>query len=78
MTAEQEEDLYQIQVRLFRLFQLNESISMAKCSKIFKKYDVYSYIETCYEIYHMQGDEANLADIKNYLKAQGYKNEIKK
>lgn len=78
MTAEQEEDLYQIQVRLFRLFQLNENISMAECSKIFKKYDVYSYIETCYEIYHMQGDEANLTDIKNYLNAQGYKNEIKK
>lgn len=78
MTAEQEEDLYQIQVRLFRLFQLNENISMSECSKIFKKYDVYSYIETCYEIYHMQGDEANLTDIENYLNVQGYKNEIKK
>lgn len=67
MNEIQKDDLYQIQVRLFRLAQLKWNISASKCSEIFNKYDIYGYIETCYEIYHVQGDETNLADIEKYL-----------
>ncbi len=67
MNEIQKEDLYQIQVRLFRLAQLKWDISASKCSEIFNRYDIYGYIETCYEIYHVQGDEASLADIEKYL-----------
>lgn len=73
MTDEQKEDLYQIQVRLFRLFQLKWNLNGSECSAIFKKYDIYGYIETCYEIFHTQGDETSLCDIEEYLKNQGYK-----
>ena len=69
----QKEDLYQIQVRLFRLAQLKWNISAAKCSELFKKYDIYGYIETCYEIYHTQGDEESFKDIEKYLENLGYK-----
>lgn len=78
MTDIQKEDLYQIQVRLFRLAQLKWNLSAAECSEIFKKYDIYGYIQTCYEIYHIQGDDANLTDIENYLLNLGYKNATKK
>lgn len=67
MNEMQKEDLYQIQVRLFRLAQLKWNISAPKCSEIFKKYDIYGYIETCYEFFHVQGDEASLSDIEKYL-----------
>lgn len=70
MNDAQKEDLYQIQVRLFRFAQLKWDISAIKCSEIFNKYNIYSYIETCYEIYHVQGDEASLADIERYVKNQ--------
>ncbi|WP_296028679.1 DUF3791 domain-containing protein [uncultured Treponema sp.] len=63
----QKEDLYQIQGRLFRLAQLKWNISASKCSEIFKKYDIYGYIEACYELFHVQGDEASISDIEKYL-----------
>ena len=40
---------------------------------IFKKYDIYGYIETCYEIFHTQGDEASFKDIEKYLENLGCK-----
>ena len=67
MNEMQKEDLYQIQVRLFRLAQLKWNISASKCSELFNKYDIYGYIETCYEFFHEQGDEASLSDIEKYL-----------
>lgn len=42
-----------------------------KCSEIFNKYKIYDYIETCYEFFHIQGDEENFNDINNYLKNNG-------
>ena len=71
MNEIQKEDLYQIQVRLFRLAQLKWNIPAAKCSKLFKKYDIYGYIETCYEILHTQGVEAWFKDFEKYLEDLG-------
>lgn len=68
-----EEDLYQIQVRLFRLAQLKWNLTARQCSCLFKKYNIYGYIQTCYDFYHIQGDEANLCDIEKYLSNSGYK-----
>lgn len=66
-----EDDLFLIQIRLFRLFQQKQNIDEKKCSEIFNKYKIYDYIETCYEFFHIQGDDANLCDIENYLKNSG-------
>ena len=73
MNEMQKEELYQIQVRLFRLAQLKWNISATKCSELFNKYDIYGDIEACYEFFHVQGDEANLSDIEKYLENQRYK-----
>ena len=69
----QADDLFLIQIRLFRLAQNKWNLDEKKCSKIFNKYKIYDYIETCYEFFHVQGDEANLSDIENYLKNIGAK-----
>ena len=67
----QADDLFLIQIRLFRLAQDKWDLDEEECSKIFNKYNIYGYIETCYEFFHVQGDEANLSDIENYLKNNG-------
>lgn len=66
------DDLFSIQIRLFRLFQLTEKISVEKAEAIFTKYNVFDYIATCYEEYHVQGDDTNLTDIERYLKNKGW------
>ncbi len=67
----QADDLFLIQIRLFRLAQSKWNLDEERCSTIFNKYKIYDYIETCYEFFHVQGDEANLSDIENYLKNNG-------
>ena len=63
----QQDDIFLLQVRLFRLAQLKWNVDAKKCSEIFNKYKIYDYIETCYDFYHIQGDEANFDDIMKYL-----------
>ncbi len=70
---EKADDLFLIQIRLFRLFQSKWNLDEQKCSELFNKYKIYDYIETCYEFFHVQGDDANLADIEQYLKNNGVK-----
>ena len=71
MGLNKRDDIFMLQVRLFRLAQLKWNKSAEECEQIFKKYDLNEYIETCYEEYHVQGDEANLADLEHYLKVKG-------
>ena len=63
----QQEDIFLLQVRLYRLAQLKWNDDSRRCSEIFNKYKIYDYIETCYEFFHVQGDEANFDDIMKYL-----------
>ena len=69
----QADDLFLIQIRLFRLAQNKWNLDEEKCSELFNKHKIYDYIETCYEFFHVQGDDANLNDIENYLKNNGAK-----
>ena len=71
MGLNKRDDIFMLQVRLFRLAQLKWNKSAEECEQLFKKYDLNEYIETCYEEYHVQGDEANLADLEHYLKVKG-------
>lgn len=71
MGLNKRDDIFMIQVRLFRLAQLKWDKSAEECEQLFKKYELNEYIETCYEEYHVQGDEANLADLEHYLKVKG-------
>ena len=71
MGLNKRDDIFMLQVRLFRLAQLKWDKSAEECEQIFKKYDLNEYIETCYEEYHVQGDEANLADLEHHLNVKG-------
>ena len=69
----QKDDLFLIQVRLFRQAQSKWNLDAQKCSDLFNKYKVYDYIKTCCGFFHVQGDDANLEDIGKYLKHEGAK-----
>ena len=73
MALNHRDDLFMLQVRLFRLAQIRWDKDVAACEEIFDKYEVNDYIKTCYEEYHVQGDETNLDDIEKYLRGKGAK-----
>lgn len=67
----QKKDLFMMQVRLFRLAQLRWCLSAKECSRLFRSYRLYAYIENCYDFFHVQGDEANLLDMAAFLATKG-------
>ena len=67
---EHEQILY-MQTRLTRTAAEKWQKSLAEVIKVFTRYGVLEYIENCYEIFHVEGDEAIFEDIENYLSAKG-------
>ena len=64
-------DLLFLQTRLLRLASLRWGISLRECADIFQKYSVFDYIKDLYGIFHVQGDEADLLDVTEYIKIKG-------
>ena len=69
---EKEEILF-MQIRLIRLAAEEWKLSMDKVLSLFKQANVLDYIEKAYGIFHCEGDEAVLQDVKEYLDAKGLK-----
>ncbi len=66
-----EKEILRIKVRLFRKACNRWNMGNVECAEIFDKYEVDEYIQQLYEIFHVQGDEANIRDIEEYLKNKG-------
>lgn len=64
-------EIEHMQVRLFRLAWKKWNITLQRCSDIFDQFGVDDYIGSLYGLFHVQGDEANLCEIKEYLKNKG-------
>lgn len=60
-----------MQTRLIRLASEEWHLPIEKIVEIFKKMNVFSYIETGYGIFHCEGDEAVLEDIDDFLSRKG-------
>ena len=67
----EEEQILYMQARLSRMASEKWGMSMADVMSIFTKYKVLEYIEDSFEIFHVQGDEANFEDIENYIRTRG-------
>ncbi|WP_026499164.1 DUF3791 domain-containing protein [Butyrivibrio sp. WCD2001] len=72
MGLNQSDDLFMLQVRLFRLAQARWDKTVDECEQIFNEYQINEYIKTCYEFFHVQGDEADIIEIEEYLKTKGF------
>lgn len=60
-----------MQVRLIRLASLKWNISIQKAAALFDKYDIFKFIEDCYGVFRMEGDEAVFDEIRILLKNKG-------
>jgi hypothetical protein len=43
----------------------------SELSDMFKKYDVLSYIDVCYENYNSTGNQGIIDDLQDYIEMQG-------
>ena len=66
-----EKEILRMQIRLFRKACGRWNKTNNECADIFDKYEIDTYIKDFYEILHVQGDEANLNDIEEYLLKKG-------
>lgn len=62
-----------MQTRLIRLASEEWHLPINNIIELFKKVDVLGYVETCYGIFHCEGDEAVLEDITEFIKGKGIK-----
>lgn len=62
-----------MQTRLIRLASEEWHLPIDQIIHLFQKFDVFGYIETCYGIFHCEGDEAVLEDITELLERKGLK-----
>ena len=60
-----------MEVRLFRQFCEKRGLPAASVNNLFNSYGIWQFIEDCYDVLHMSGDEYILNDIGNILRAKG-------
>ncbi len=64
-----QQSLY-MKIRLVRLAARRWNTSIAEAANIFWKQGVFAYIESNFELFHIQGDDAVLDDILLFLGAE--------
>lgn len=69
--TDMQNEINHMQVRLFRQAWKEWGLTMEECAALFDRNDVDRYIADSYEIFHVQGDGANLDDIKGYIINRG-------
>ncbi len=57
-----------METRVFGEFCRRKNMSAKDANKLFKENNIWEYIESCYDILHLNGDESVLEDIDRILK----------
>ncbi len=60
------DDLFMLQVRLFRLAQVRWNKNPKECVAIFNKYDINSYIEKKTSLYHLKKPRHYIQALHDY------------
>ena len=60
-----------MQTRIMRLASEEWNKPIEIIAELFAQYGVLHYIEECFGIFHVEGDEAVLEDVATYLKNKG-------
>ena len=61
-----------MQVRIVRMATEKLNLSVAEVARLFDQYQVFEFIRDCFDIFHVEGDDAIWEDIVPYLKVRGY------
>lgn len=62
-----EENVLNMQITIANNMKQEWNIDFCKVSELLDKYDLLSYIDTCYEIYNSMGIKGILQDLKSYM-----------
>lgn len=68
--SERQQIIY-MQTRIMRLASERWKKPMEIVAKLFAEYKALQYIEECFDMFHVEGDEAILEDVEIYLKNRG-------
>lgn len=60
-----------MQTRLIRLAAEKWNTTIVKTNIVFEKYNIFQFIEECFGVFHMEGDEAVFDDIEVLLANKG-------
>ena len=60
-----------METRIFSEFCERKKIKAKEANRIFNTYKIWDYIENCYDMLHINGDENVLNDVDIILKRQG-------
>lgn len=63
------DDVLNMQITIANCMKQEWNIGFEKVSDILDKYDLLSYIDTCYEEYNSMGIKGILLDLKSYMEA---------
>ena len=66
-------EIHDMQVRMFRKAQVAWGLTGKECAAIFQKYDIFGFIEQCYDSLHTTGENVILGDIEELLRNHGVK-----
>lgn len=64
-------DIADMQCWIFRMAQTKWHLSPEECASIFKQYDIFGFINKCYDILHLSSYECALDDVEELLKNKG-------
>lgn len=68
--GERQQIIY-MQTRIMRLASETWNMPIKAVAELFSKFDVLRYIEDCFGIFHVEGDDAIFEDVTVYLKNKG-------
>ncbi|MCM1191914.1 MAG: DUF3791 domain-containing protein [Butyrivibrio sp.] len=60
-----------MQARLLRLASEEWHMPIQRINVLFDKYDIFEFIEECYDVFHMEGDYAVFGEVEAVLKNKG-------
>ena len=66
-----EKEVLNMQLTLIPLLSSAWKKSYSDLAKIFREFDVLSYIDICYENYNSTGNQGIIDDLKDYIEMQG-------
>lgn len=69
--TEHEKNVADMQCWVFRMAQRKWNMSAQECSKLFRKFDIFGFIDECYDILHLNGYNCVVNDIETLLKNRG-------
>ncbi len=60
-----------MQVRIARIFAASHGISLAEAARMLDAAGAFRYIADCWGLFHVEGDEAVLHEVEQFMSAKG-------